>query len=75
VGAYVHEAGFFQPDGVHEGIHDAPEIVRGGYIVRRGGKAVELQVVLSGAVIHAVFIGDAWRQWLKDSSILRMEKR
>ena len=73
----VYEAGFFQVDGVH---HDVHQIALGHHFVQRGSnchpeRKAELLAVLSGAVGHAVFVGDAaGRRWLKDSSLGWMTK-
>ena len=55
----VHETQFFQVDGVHEGIYYPNHIVRSDQLVQRGGEEAELLAVLSGAVAHVVFVGEA----------------
>ncbi len=72
----VDEAEFFQVDGVHKGVHDAHQIVRGDQFVQWGSEKAELLAVLSGAVGHAVLVGGAaGRRWLKDSSLGWLAKR
>jgi len=68
VGADVGKPELLQIDGVDEGLHDAHEIVGGDQFVERGGEKAELLAVLSGAVAHGVFFGEAaGRRWVKYS--------
>lgn len=67
----ARKAQFAQVDGIYEGVDQAHHIVLGDHLVQRSGKEAELLAVLSDAVAHAFFIGDAGRRCFKDSSILQ----
>ena len=60
--ADMDETELLQIDGVHKGIHDAYHVARGDHFIQRSGKEAELLAVLSGAVAHAFFMGDAGRR-------------